>query len=189
MVRLIERIAHRPLRFERIRGERIAEWPAPRGRARARDSVFDQPYLDLVRAEPDAVAIAQIAHGAGADRGGFPVEKRAVERCVGELPDTAAVREGEVTLGEQSSPPVVLRVSGATLSGQRRTVIVSCMVSADCGQAGHRSIASRRFGGQPAGAAHRTITRIFQEAVQSCFPARTFPQTATIGWRCGGAGR
>ena len=61
-------------------------------RARSGDGILHQPYLDLVDTEPDPVAVAQVAHIAGADRVDIAVQKRAVGRCVGELPDPAADR-------------------------------------------------------------------------------------------------
>ena len=66
----------------------------------------------------------------------------------------------------ENSPPVTVRVSGATVSGQRRTVMVSCMVSAAM-RPGRRFLDSCRLGGQPAGAARGDITPTFKKAAQS----------------------
>ena len=70
----------------------------------------------------------------------------------------------------ENSPPVTLRVSGATASGQRSTVIVSCMSQSQL-QAGRRSIAMRLCG-QSVKATRGDITPTFNEAAQSFFPLR-----------------
>ena len=202
--RLIEGISLRPRRCERIHVERIAKRAAACRGAWPRYGILHQAQLDFIWAEPQTVAVAQAAYITSADRGGIAVHERAIGRRVGELPDTTAIRHGEMALGQQplwvghtqstpgprpteNSPPVTLRVSGATASGQRRTVIVSCIVSADCGQAGRLTVDSRCLSGLPAGAAHGGITPTFEEAAQSFLLSRNVTTNGcgaggTAGW-------
>ena len=100
-----------------------------------RQSLFLDMHLDLVGAEREPVAAAQLAASTAANRVGLAVQKRAVGRKIGDLPATARkvrtqwrfdrARSGSGrTQSFSGARPIEnshrhVRVSGATLSGQR----------------------------------------------------------------------
>ena len=108
-----ERLAHGRRRSERVLRERIGERAgAARGRRGAkpraaaeaglRHGFVGQPHLDLIGADGDAVAIAQLAYRLAADRRRVAIEGGAVGGGVGDLPVAAAICDGEMVFGEQS---------------------------------------------------------------------------------------
>ena len=121
MLRSTERICIR----ERIRsGERVGpraeQWVVveraeeiDRPGRRRRPHVVDDGDLDLVRAEPQAVAVVQVARCAAADWRAVRVDERAVHAEVGELPDAGVERQLAVALGQMAigvgKRPVVVR--------------------------------------------------------------------------------
>ena len=63
--------------------------------------LFDHPHLDLVGAEAQAVAIAERARGVLAKRVGIGVQIGSVRAGVGDVPDAAPERDGEMAFRQQ----------------------------------------------------------------------------------------
>src|SRR4051794_32343847 len=92
-----------------MRGERVRRGSGP---ARRQPLLLDM-HLDLIGAERESVAAAQLAALTAADRIGLAVQKRTIGRVIGNLPttrekgeDAVALRKGTFGIGQD---PVVFR--------------------------------------------------------------------------------